>query len=137
MEFERSPRKPMSDLCLVPLVDIVFFLIFYFLVAGNVEPPPIIPIDLPVAKSGKMLEQGETVLMLGPYDEVLLDDEPIAAADIPKLLRAKRNFYSNLVVSVKADAKMEAVKLIAIMDFIKEAGVTNISIITQSPAGGK
>jgi biopolymer transport protein ExbD len=131
MEFSRAPRKRVT-ISLVPLIDISIFLLIFFMVAGSVEKFELIPVDPPVAQSGKLMEEGHLTILLGRHDEVIVDDEIVDVKDIPALLGTQLAANPNKVITVKADATVPANRAIEVMDTIKAAGGRNLSIITQS-----
>jgi len=131
MEIERN-RKPVKEVSLVPLINVVFMLLVFFMVAGTLEKVDLIPVDLPEAQSGQMLDEGHIQVVLGRYGEVTLNDEPIMLADLKALMRKQLEFNPKRVITIKADARMDASRLIAVLDDIKAAGGVNLSLITQS-----
>lgn len=128
-------RKPMRGASLVPLIDIALFLLIFFLVAGTIEKFEIIPIDVPEAQSGKMLDEGHIVVLIGTRDEIVLDDELITLEELLPRLKEQLEGNPGKVVTVKADASIPAVKMIAVMDAIKLAGGRNLSLATKSSGG--
>ena len=52
MEFERTRRKRL-EISLIPLIDVSMFLLIFCMVAGTIEKFEIIPIEPPVAPSGR------------------------------------------------------------------------------------
>lgn len=131
MEFERN-RKPVREISLIPLINVVFMLLIFFMVAGTLERVDLIPVDLPQAQSGQMLDEGHITVVLGRYGEMLLNEEPIVMADLKPLMRKQLEFNNKRIITIKADSRMDASRLIAVLDDIKAAGGVNLSLITQS-----
>ena len=116
---------------MIPLINLVFLLLIFFLVAGTIEKFDVIPVDIPVADSGKLLEEGHIVIVLGQYNEILLNDELV---DIDTLRARATSLLENnprKVISLKSDSRLEASKMVAIMDLLRLAGGKNLSIVTQ------
>lgn len=132
MDFERKERR-FSDLRVVPLIDVVFFLIFYFLVAGSVQQLAIIPIDPPMAESGKVVEEGPAVFTFGRYDEILFNDEPVEGQAIAPIVKRAVKENPERIITVKMDATLPASRLIDAIDQLKEGGAKNLSLVTQAP----
>ncbi len=130
-EFERNRKKPtMANI--VPLIDVALFLLIFFMVAGSVEKFEIIPIEVPEAKSGKLIDEGHVVILIGTRDEIVIDDELITIEELTPRLKDQLQANPNKVITVKADAHIPAVRMIAVMDRIKLAGGRNLSLVTQS-----
>lgn len=115
---------------LIPMINIVLLLLVFFLVAGSIEKFDIIKMELPVAKNGKRLTDGQVVIMLGAQKEIVVDEEFVQPSDFLSTMRERLRENSRKVISLKADGRLPATFMISIMNQIKEAGGTNISLIT-------
>lgn len=133
IDLERHHR-PNRAINLVAMINIIFLLLIFFMIAGTVEKFEILQVDPPQAKSGKLLDEGPVKIILGRYEEVLFNDELVSAEQVPALLSAQLKDNPNKVISLKADAALDATKLIATLDQIKAAGGRNVSLETQSMA---
>ena len=133
MEFQRTRRR-VINISLIPLIDVSIFLLIFFMVAGAIEKFEIIPVDPPVAQSGRLMDEGHIVILLGSHDEVIVDDEIVPLEEMKKLLAPQLKDNPHKVVTVKADATAPANRVIDVMDAIKAAGGKNLSVVTQSKA---
>ncbi len=131
MDIERS-KQLSREINLIPLINVIFILLIFFLLSGSIQKFEIIQVDLPFADSGKVLDEGHIVVVLGHYDEVLLNDDLIHLSELqPKVVELlKKN--PRKIISLKADARLEAKRVIEVMNLIREAGGQNLSIVTQS-----
>lgn len=131
IDFARTRRKS-RQIGLIPLIDVAMFLLIFFMVAGTIEKFELIPIAPPNADSGKLMDEGHIMILLGARDEVVVDDELTNVDALSAYIRQKLASNPNKVITVKADATIPAVRMIQVMDRIKEAGGNNLSIVTQS-----
>ena len=131
MKFERHSKK-MKPVSMVPLINVVFLLLIFFLVSGTVKQFEVIDVELPEASSGEVLDEGAIVLLLGRHDEVILNDRPIGLMDVQEEMAESLKDHPERIITVKADSRMDASRLISVMDQIKAAGGVNISLITQA-----
>lgn len=133
MEFERTPKKKI-EISLIPLIDVSMFLLIFFMLAGSIEKFEIIPVDPPVAQSGKLMDEGHVVILLGRHEEIIVGDEIVPMQEMQKMLAEDLQANPNKVVTIKADATVSANRMIEVMDAIKAAGGRNLSVVTQSKA---
>lgn len=126
----KAARKEIS---LVPLINVVFLLLIFFLVAGTLEKFEIVPIDPPMAESGKIVDEGHIVILLGRYDEIIVDDNLVQMEDIVPIVKDSLKNYPGKIITIKADLGIKAARLIKVMDEVKAAGGQNVSLVTQSP----
>lgn len=132
MKIERQKQRK-SEIPVLPMVNVVFLLLVFFLVSGTIEQIEIVPIDPPMAESGKILDEGHVVILLGRYDEIVIDDQLVQKEEIAPIIRKKLEGYPGKVITIKADSSLKSNSLIAIMDEVKAAGGHNVSLMTQSP----
>jgi len=131
LDFPRINKKPRTP-SLIPLVDVAMFLLIYFMVAGTIQKFEILPIDPPQAESGKLMDEGHIMILLGSRDEMVIDDDLTDLEHLEAYVRDKLSSNPNKIITVKADASIPAVRMIQVMDHIKAAGGKNLSIVTQS-----
>lgn len=130
---ERRKIRPIS---VVSLIDVVFVVILFFLVAGHIEKFTVVQVELPSADSGQLIDEGPVVVTLGRYDEILVNDElytlPQVAAEIASQLKVN----PERIITIKADRQLEANKLVDFMNEVRKGGGKNISLVTESGALG-
>lgn len=134
MEFTRTSRK-LRAISMVSLIDIVFTVILFFIVAGHLDKFSVVPVEIPTADSGQRLDEGPIVVLLGRLNEIVINDELVEKAALAA--RLKREFAVNpqRVVTIKADAALEANALVDFLEAVRVAGGKNLSLVTQSQPG--
>jgi biopolymer transport protein TolR len=71
------------------------------------------------------------VVTINRKQEVFLDDTPINLSDLTDKLKAGENGAAQHVIYLRADEKVPFGAFASVMDAVKQAGITNISIVTQ------
>src|SRR5688572_4851461 len=131
IEIERNRRK-LRPIVVVSLIDIVFVVILFFLVAGHLEKFSIIAVELPKAESGQLIDEGPVVVVLGRYDEILINDELYGLSQVATQIAGQLKVNPERIITIKADSNLEANKLVDFMEQVRIAGGRNISLVTQS-----
>ena len=132
LEMERD-KKFRREISMVPLIDVVFQLLLFFLMAGTIQKFDIIPIDPPQAESGKIVDESTVVIMLGKHKEIILNDELVEIDEMIPIISDHLKLDPNKIITLKADSTIPAKELIEVMDYVKAAGGKNLSLVTQSP----
>lgn len=132
IEIERNV-KPVKEISLIPLINVVFLLLIFFLVAGSLDRYEVLRVDPPVASAGEEINQGPIVIVVGHYEELLLDDNLITPEELSEQIKKRLKLRPDRQITVKADARLKADRLIEILDEINEAGGKNLTIATQRP----
>lgn len=133
VEIARERRK-LRPITVVSLIDIVFVVILFFLVAGHIEKFAVIDVELPAAESGQLLDEGPVVVVLGRYDEILINDELYDMGQVNAVIAGQLKHNPERIITIKADALLDANKLVDFMEQIRLAGGSNISLVTQQGA---
>ncbi len=123
-------KQTARDPGMMPMINVVLLLLTFFLVAGSIEKFEVVHVELPVAKNGKMLNDGQVVVVLGPQRELLVNDEFVAPSVFASTMREQLEGNPDKIISLRADQRLPATALIYVMNQIKAAGGTNISLIT-------
>ena len=131
MEFKRNTRR-LRAISMISLIDIVFTIILFFLVAGHLDKFSIIDIELPHADSGQRLDEGPVVVALGKYGEIIINDEMYEGANIEAELKKEFEVNPERVVTIKADSHLEANRLVDFLELVRAAGGKNLSLVTDS-----
>jgi len=130
-------KKPSAEIPSSSLADIAFLLLIFFLVTTTIDMDKGINLTLP-EKGGEQvkIKKGNIAnLLINAAGQVLLDNEPISVEQIREVLRQKisEKGYDNqgkpiLIVSIKTARETKYDTYIQVLDQVKLAGVTKISI---------
>jgi len=123
-------RNKVKEPGLIPMINVVLLLLVFFMVAGSIEKFDALPVNVPVAKNGKRLSEGQVIIILGSQKEIVVNDDFVQPEHFMKTIKDQLDESPGKVISLKADEHLPASFMISIMNQIKEAGGTNISLIT-------
>ncbi len=141
MAFSMNGRTQtaMADINITPLVDVVLVLLVIFMLTAPVLQSGI-EVAVPKTKTVKEITEQRQVLTIDRDQQVFLGEKPIALADVAaKLADTAIQDPEHRVVYVRADERVPFGAFAAVMDAVKQAGITNVSIVTQpvaSPGAG-
>jgi biopolymer transport protein ExbD len=130
-----TTRKRPRELSMVPMINVMLLMLFFFIVTGNVGGDiDVLPVKYPFSEQAGTEQLGEAVVTLGIHDEILADEEIMFSPEelhlwVEKRIAAKPDTR----FTIRADAGMEAVKLIDIMRFLEEAGAEDVVLAAQKP----
>lgn len=123
-------RTSLSEINITPLVDVVLVLLVIFMLTAPVLQSGI-EVNVPHTKTVKAITEQHMVLTINKDQEVFLQDKPVNLADLPSLLNKPGADASQQVVYVEADERVPFGAFASVMDAVKQAGITHISIVTQ------
>ena len=131
MAFSSSGRTQtaLADINITPLVDVVLVLLLIFMLTAPVLQSGIV-VAVPHTRSVNQLTEEHMVITIDKDQNVFLQDKPVNIHDLPALLGSTPK-NTKRVVYVRADQKVPFGSFASVMDAVKQAGITNISIVTQ------
>ncbi len=137
--MRRRPRKIKQppSLMLSPMIDMIFLLLVFFIVSTMyMSEVKTISLALPMAKYSETLKKSNFTVSLKKDGTLYLEDAPIELA--PLLDRVKEEAKSNTAfsVTIRADEEASYKRVIALIDALKGAGVTNLGLATD-PEGSR
>ncbi len=123
-EKELTAEVPTSS-----LADIAFLLLTFFLVTTTIDVDKGIGLTLPpIGQEIKIREKNITNVLVNAQGEVLIDNQVVQIPAIKDIIKQKLLQNPRLIVSIKTQRKTKYGTYIKVLDKIKEAGATRISI---------
>ena len=120
----------MSEINIVPLVDVILVLLIIFMVAS---PMMVQGIDVKLPKaSAEALPSDENQLIISVDNEmkVYINEHEVSIAFLPQKLAAILENIKDKNVYLKADKQVPYGIVVNVMSQIKKAGVDNLGMIT-------
>src|SRR3954447_24437341 len=132
MAFSTKGRTQtaLAEINITPLVDVVLVLLLIFMLTAPVLQSGI---DVAVPKTRTVREATEQheVITIDRDQRVFLGDHPINVNEIPARLHQPNVDPSKQIVYLRADERVPFGAFASVMDAVKQAGITNVSIVTQ------
>ena len=133
IEIERNQKKP-REISLVPMINIIFLMLIFFIVAGKIENVNVLPVDIPLSEQTSDVALGEALITLGKRQEILAgDDVMFSMEEVGEWIKKRMATNPASRFTVKADADMDAVKLIELMQIMELAGAHDVVLAAQKP----
>jgi biopolymer transport protein ExbD len=116
---------------ILPLIDIVFLLLVFFIYAMlSMAVHRGIPINLPTSSSAR-IEKGLLLsVTIKDNGEILLDKNRIPLKDLVRLLKLRAKQEESPGVLLFADSRVSCQVLVKVLDQIRMAGISRISLQT-------
>jgi biopolymer transport protein TolR len=131
MAFTNSQGRTQSslaDINVTPLVDVVLLIIF--MVTAPVLQSGI-EVEVPHTKTVKEITEERLVITIDRQQKVFLNNDAININQIAAKLHQKIRDPQGQSVFIRADQDVPFGAFATVMDAVKQAGITNVSIVTQ------
>ena len=123
-------RSSLADINITPLVDVVLVLLVIFMITAPVLQSGI-EVNVPKTRTVKEITEQRMVVTIDHDQQIFLGDEPINIHELPRKLQQAGTDPSRQVIYLRADQTVPFGAFASVMDAVKQAGITNVSIVTQ------
>lgn len=124
--------EPISEINIVPFVDIILVVLIVFMVTTPIIMKPSINVNLPQAGSGDKTAPSEFSLVITPDGQLSLNGKPIEETALFETTQGILAQKQDLQAIISADESVPHGRVIAIIDKIKSAGVKKFAIATDN-----
>jgi biopolymer transport protein TolR len=124
-------QTALAEINITPLVDVVLVLLLIFMLTAPVLQSGVV-VAIPKTRSVNQLTEERMVVTIDKDQNVFLQDKPVNVNELPARLRSVGTAEpSKRVIYLRADERVPFGAFASVMDAVKQAGITNISIVTQ------
>ena len=128
MEFRDPPRRAPAE-NLLPMINVVFLLLIFFLIAAELAPPTPFAITPPEATAAEAEPGRDLVLWLGPEGEMAFGEARGDAA-LAALAQARATCTADCGrLTLRADAAVGAEDLAKLMPQLAALGFAQLSLV--------
>lgn len=131
MSFE-GRRRPTAAMDLVPLINIVFLLLIFFMLTSTLVTPDAFDVTPPQSQQGDAAPAPPTVVLVGPDGALALNNEPVALSQLEPGLAAARAESPGSPLLIKADAQATTADVMAVLRRARAAGMERVGLATAS-----
>ncbi|MCW8356041.1 MAG: ExbD/TolR family protein [Marinomonas sp.] len=136
-----AARNTSSDDNMVPLINVVFLMLVFFMVAGQIQKADPIAVIPPQSVNDNRAETDPNIeIVLGADNSLYVDDVLFVMDDVQAYLEKqfaatvdKDTFW----VQIKADGAISLEKLRPVFNQVRLAGLTKVSLATQLERGNE
>lgn len=129
MKFKRKAPGREDEANLIPLINVVFLLLIFFMLAGRFAPSE--PTDLtPLQSDSPQGAQPTTrVILIDRAGQMTMNGDPFNEETLAERF-AERQPEDTPPLQIKADAALDAMRLIGLLERLQAAGVEQIDLLT-------
>lgn len=135
--YQRKRRKPVSEINVVPYIDVMLVLLIVFMVTAPLISQGV-KVDLPRADA-QPIEQEEVPPLIASMDKSGLyylnigsnPKQSLTRPDLQALVKAELENNPNKPVVIKADGAVSYDQIIQLMVILQNAGVPSVGLMTE------
>jgi len=117
---------------IVPLINIVFLLLIFFMLTGHLAAPE--PFDIEPPESAADSDSGERIatVLVSTDGRVAIGGEETDMAGLSAAVTAKLKAIPDLVLHLKADGGADAGEVVTVMEVLRAAGISKLTLLTAA-----
>ncbi len=134
MKISSPASKHKTRIEIIPLIDVVFFLLATFVMLSlSMVKNEGIDVNLPYASTGVLKRQQPTVtITVTVAGDIYMNKEKITLEKLPALLETLKAANSRIQTLINADEKASVGSTVQVLDIVRKAGITQASINVNS-----
>lgn len=122
-----------NDDNLVPLINIIFLLLIFFMVAGNITASDVVPVNALQSITQAPQTEADATLLVSAAGDVYLNSQLVGPELLTELLLKQLALSPDpekFRVQMKVDAALPVKSLKAVMGSVRNAGLLRVSLLT-------
>ena len=129
-QLARQTETSLSDINIVPFVDVVLVLLVIFMITAPILQSGI-EVDLPKTKTVKEISEDRLVITIDRAQRVYLGNEPANIHEIGKLVQARMRNPQTDAVFLRCDETVPFGSFATVVDELRQSGIQNVSVVTE------
>ena len=140
MELQRSRRKPMAEINVVPYIDVMLVLLVIFMITAPMLMQGV-DVDLPQTDSDPLQVSPDkppliiTIDAFGAFYAEIGEDrsKPLELEVLIERVRTIRAQSPDILVLLRGDTNVAYGSVVGLMSSLKDSGVKDVGLITEAP----
>lgn len=130
VKFQYKEKTPFK-LDLIPMINIVFLLLIFFMLTATTPSKEGTKVELPKARTGEKSNKQYVNVTIDKKGVLQLEGDTITFDELPDQLEKKVNGQKNIVISIHADKVIEFELFGKVISLAKQAGAEDFILATE------
>lgn len=114
---------------LVPMIDIIFQLVVFFMVTSTMSQLPGIEIELPESSTSQVVTIENIVLTIGSEDQIYYNDEEKSLEEVEALLQGiPQEERKGQSIVIRGDQDSSLGQFVSLLDLLRKNGFENYAV---------
>ncbi len=136
MSFERRERHLMREINLVPLIDVLLVVLFFYMIISPMMSRGL-DVNLPKSEANTVKQEDRVVLTVTRGQALFVEQERVEISKLKDVLNSIRKSKPLINVYLRADKDAPYGAVVQVMDIVKRAGIDRLGMVTEAASGGE
>lgn len=133
MQFPKYTHRK-ARIEIVPMIDTIFFLLVYFMIASLSMTKTPAKVDLPTSKTASERHQAMIIVTVAKNGQCYLDQNAIAMTSLKSGLESRLAQDSNTTVLINCDKNQSVASFNHVFDLVKQSNPISVMVATTPRA---
>jgi len=129
----RRPRPRATAENILPMINVVFLLLIFFMLAGALQTADLYEIDPLTSRSETAAGQMGAVVLIDRHGRLAIGGVEIGEDGLRDAISAQLTRRPNAVVRLKADGRVSTPRVVEMMELMRDTGVERLVLLTLEP----
>ncbi|VAX11443.1 Biopolymer transport protein ExbD/TolR [hydrothermal vent metagenome] len=120
-----------SEINLTPMLDVVFIMLIFFVVTTSFVKEAGVEVNRPNASTSQQQESASILIAIRPNGEIWIDGRAVDVRAVRANVERLQAEFPESDVVIQGDKHAQIGLLVRVMDQVRMAGITNVSIATE------
>ena len=133
MNFRRQPQLPAPGFQMAPMIDVVFLLLIFFMVASIfAQWESKVDIQVPVAETAEPMRRklSEIMINLDQNGGIFVNSFEMSKGDLLRTLKTLSRDNPGTPIIIRADGRTDHKYVMGVLDVCRKAQIINVSFAT-------
>lgn len=130
MSLDRWPSSIIREINIVPLIDLVLTVLFFYMVVSPMMSRGL-DVNLPRSESNTIKPEERVVLTVTRGQEIFVERERVDIAKLKDILENIKKQKPLINVYLRADRDAPYGAVVQVMDVVKRAGIDRLGMVTE------
>lgn len=136
MKITRPDQRQQPE-TIVALIDVVFFLLVFFMLVGRMDATSPFEVTPPLSQSGTDMPGGGATIAVSAEGGVALDGVPLPREDLLRRLRDRLSDKPDLFVRINAHHRTQLRNVLPLVAEIEALGASDVALVVTPEQAGR
>lgn len=137
MKLSQTQGRKKARLEIIPLIDIMFFLVATFMMVSlSMIKNQGVEVNLPVSSSSVAIERSQSAtISITREEEIFFNKDKVDMDQLRQHARDFRTEYPSGPILLNCDREARMNKVMDVLDALRHLGITNVALQTEAASG--
>lgn len=131
LKIEETLKKHQFE-NILPMVNVVFLLLIFFMVAGTYSTPEMFEVSSPNSSSTLHANQTVTTIVVDKSGRIAIGEVELTSDTLSEYVNSLLITEPTSIIQLKADADVEALQIVKLIELLSETELNAVHLLTTS-----